>query len=52
MATAAASKAKAMAVTITQILAKAGWSRESTFVKYYNKKIVTDLDTYQKGVLP
>ncbi|KAK3890246.1 hypothetical protein Pcinc_005779 [Petrolisthes cinctipes] len=48
---AAASKAKAMAVPITFIMAKAGWSSEATFAKYYDKIIVQDSDTFQDAVL-
>ncbi len=48
---AAASKAKAMAVSITHIRAKAGWSREATFAKYYDKEIVPDLDNLHEAVL-
>ncbi|MPC59232.1 hypothetical protein E2C01_053248 [Portunus trituberculatus] len=48
---AAASKAKAMAVLIKHIMAKAGWSREVTFAKYYNKEIVPVHDTFQDAVL-
>lgn len=48
---AAASKAKAMAVPITHIMAKAGWSREATFAKYYDKQIVSELDMFQEAVL-
>ena len=45
---AAASKTKAMAVPITHIMA---WSRKTTFVKHYDKKIVQELDTFQEAVL-
>ena len=48
---AAASKAKAMAVPLQLILAKAGWSREATFAKYYDKEIVPALDPFQEAVL-
>ncbi|KAK3890263.1 hypothetical protein Pcinc_005794 [Petrolisthes cinctipes] len=48
---AAASKAKAMAVPITFIMAKAGWSSEATFAKCYDKIIVQDSDTFQDAVL-
>ncbi|KAK3889264.1 hypothetical protein Pcinc_006829 [Petrolisthes cinctipes] len=48
---AAASKAKARAVPITFIMAKAGWSSEATFAKYYDKIIVQDSDTFQDAVL-
>lgn len=49
--TATASQAKAMSVPICHILSKAGWSRESTFAKYYNKKIVLEGDPFQEAVL-
>ncbi|XP_050707606.1 uncharacterized protein LOC126992815 [Eriocheir sinensis] len=48
---AAASKAKAMAVPIECIMAKAGWSRETTFATYYDKHIVTGTDAFQEAVL-
>ena len=34
---AAASRAKAMAVPISHILARVGWSRETTFTRHYNR---------------
>ncbi|MPC60649.1 hypothetical protein E2C01_054704 [Portunus trituberculatus] len=46
---AAVSKAKAMAVPIKHIMAKAGWSREATFAKYYNK-IIPVHDPFQDAV--
>ena len=48
---AAVSKAKTMAVPIKHIMAKAGWSRETTFAKYYNKEIVPVHDPFQDAVL-
>ena len=48
---AAASKAKAMAVPIACIMAKAGWTNESTFAKYYDKSIIPIADTFQEAVL-
>ncbi len=48
---AAASKAKSMAVPISCILAKAGWSRESTFAKYYDKHVIRPGDPFQEAVL-
>ena len=48
---AAASKAKAMNVPIMHIMAKAGWSSEATFAKYYDKEIVSGHDTFQEAVL-
>ncbi|MPC77375.1 hypothetical protein E2C01_071827 [Portunus trituberculatus] len=48
---AAASRAKAMAVPIAHILAKAGWSREATFARHYDKEVLGDIDTFENGVL-
>lgn len=48
---AAASKAKALAVPVTCIMQKAGWSRETTFAKYYDKHIATNSDLFQDAVL-
>ena len=48
---AAASKARSLHVPIMHIMAKAGWSREATFAKYYDKEIVSGHDTFQKAVL-
>lgn len=48
---AAASKAKSMNVPIMHIMAKAGWSREATFAKYYDKEIVSNRDIFQDAVL-
>lgn len=48
---AAASKAKTSAVPIHYIMDKAGWSREATFAKFYDKKIVTLGDPFQDAVL-
>ena len=47
---AVASKAKAMAVLIIHIMAKAGSSRETPFVKHYNKEIVQDTDPLHDAV--
>jgi len=44
------SKANERAVPIQDILKTAGWSRESTFAKYYKKKVAHE-DTFQKAVL-
>ena len=49
--TAAASKAKALSVPISTIMAKAGWSRESNFARFYNKDIVGISDPFQDAVL-
>lgn len=48
---AAASKAKAMAVPVAHIMAKAGWARVTTFAKYYDKIINRDTDQFQEAVL-
>lgn len=48
---AAASRAKAKAVPITIILEKAGWSRETTFARHYDKEVLGDIDVFQEGVL-
>lgn len=45
------SKACTSAVPIADILAKAGWSRESTFRKFYNKPVVSQSDRFQEGIL-
>ena len=44
------SKAKAKAVPIQDIMKTAGWSQESTFTKFYHKKVVKD-DAFQSAVL-
>ena len=43
-------KDKAMAVPITHIMAKVGWSRETTFAKYYDKETVSEC-VFQEAVL-
>lgn len=48
---AAASKAKAMAVPVAHIMARAGWSRETTFARHYNKVITPSGDVFQDAVL-
>ncbi|XP_071547680.1 uncharacterized protein [Panulirus ornatus] len=48
---AAASKAKAMALPIGHIMARAGWSRVATFAKFYDKEIVPSHDPFQDAVL-
>ena len=48
---AAASKAKAMAVPIACIMAKAGWTNERTFARFYDKNIIPIADTFQEAVL-
>ena len=47
---AAASKAKAVAVPINCIMAKAGWTRASTFAKFYDRQVGTT-DPFQDAVL-
>lgn len=44
---ATASKATAIAVPTTCITAKAVWSQESTFPKYYDKHIITAVDLFR-----
>lgn len=48
---ASTSKAKALAVPITTIMAKAGWTQETTFARHYNKIIVQDTDSFQQAIL-
>ena len=48
---AAVSRAKALAVPISVILARAGWAHESTFARHYDKEIVNTSDTFQEAVL-
>ena len=48
---AAVSKAKLNSVPIGDILKRAGWSREKTFAKFYDKKINQTEDKFQAGVL-
>lgn len=43
------SKAKALAVPITTIMA--GWPQETTFAKHYNKYIDQDMDAFQQAIL-
>ena len=45
------SKAKAMSVPIATIMAKAGWTRASTFATFYDKQVVPELDLFQEAVL-
>ena len=44
------SKANLRGVPIKEILSKAGWSNQSTFTKFYNKKVIKE-DTFDKTVL-
>ena len=48
---AAVSKARANAVPLATIMGKAGWTREGTFARFYNKEIVAAVDGFQIGVL-
>lgn len=48
---ASVSVAKARDVPIDTIMAKAGWTQEATFSKYYNKHIQGDKDSFQEAVL-
>ncbi|WAR05796.1 hypothetical protein MAR_021165 [Mya arenaria] len=45
------SKASSSAVPIADILAKVGWSRESTFRKFYDKPVLNKSDKFQEGIL-
>jgi len=45
------SKAKAMAVPINSIMAKAGWTQEAAFAKHYDKDIIQNTDPFQQAVL-
>ncbi|WAR26591.1 hypothetical protein MAR_012295 [Mya arenaria] len=45
------SKASTSAVPIADILTKAGWSRESTFRKFYDKPVLNRSDKFQEGIL-
>ena len=40
-----------MSVPIASIMSKAGWTQESTFVKFYDKHIVPEVDPFQEAVL-
>ena len=46
----ATSTAKSNCVPIKDILNKAGWSNESTFAKFYDKKMDKE-DHFERGVL-
>ncbi|MPC37620.1 hypothetical protein E2C01_031107 [Portunus trituberculatus] len=46
-----ASMAKALAVPIATIMAKAGWTQEATFARHYNKDILQDTDPFPEAVL-
>ena len=48
---ASSSKAKVSGVPIATILERAGWSSESTFARFYSRKITSDRDQYQESVL-
>lgn len=43
------SKAKALDVPIATIMAKAGWTQEATFAKYYNKDIQGEIDPFSRS---
>ena len=47
---ASASKAAASNLHINDIMKTAGWSRQSTFARFYNKEIVNK-DTYSDVIL-
>ena len=44
---ASTSKAKALGISLSQILKKSQWSKESTSQKFYNKEIFSDATTFQ-----
>ncbi|MPC90979.1 hypothetical protein E2C01_085986 [Portunus trituberculatus] len=48
---ASTSKAKALAVPIFTIMAKAGWTQETTFAQHYNKHIIQESDAFQQAFL-
>lgn len=48
---ASVSKANALNVPLSTILAKAGWTQETTFARHYNKEISLNSDTFQRVVL-
>ena len=48
---ASVSKANALNVPLSTILAKAGWTQETTFARHYNKEISLSSDTFQRAVL-
>ena len=48
---AAASKAKAMAVPIASNLATAGWSNKTTFARFYDRPLTEEGDSFQDVVL-
>ena len=48
---ASASMAQTQSVPIATIMAKAGWTRETTFARHYNKHIISDTDHFQEAVL-
>ena len=47
---ASVSKARSRGVTVDEILKKGGWTRESTFQKFYHKKLVKEVQ-FDKAVL-
>lgn len=48
---AATSVAKAARVPITTIMAKAGWTQEATFAKFYDRSVIEETDEFQEAVL-
>ena len=48
---AAVSKSKAMDLPIACIMSNTGWTRESTFAKFYDKPILTAVSSFQEAVL-
>ena len=48
---ASTSMAKTQTMPIATIMAKAGWTREATFARHYNKHIISNTDLFQEAVL-
>lgn len=40
-----------MAKPVADIMAREGWSRETTFVRHYDKVTTQDADPFQEAVL-
>ena len=49
---ASTSKAKALGTSLCQIFTKVQWSKESTWQKFYNKKIFPETTTFQSIMSP
>ena len=48
---ASTSKCKAKGLNITEIMKSAGWSRENTFSRFYEKPVDTNIDNFSLTVL-